>query len=655
MLAITTATLVVLVLIVVFFPWNVLRGPLANYASHRLGRPVAIGGDLKVKLGFVARVEVNGLTVGNAPWSKDTLMAQAEQIVVHVDLKQLIRQKQALLQIELTAPRVLLEKNDKGEANWRLGNEGSSSTAVGVGNITIDRGEVHYRDPTLPAEITATVSATSGSDGQPGSVQVAANGRYHNEPFTLDAQGLSLAALRQAKDPYQLSLQAAAGATRVNFKGTILPANVQNLQGELTLQGPDLSRLHPLVPAPIPWTPPYRLSGLLAHEDATWAFRGFKGSVGDSDVAGEFRVDLSKSRPAVFADLSSRRFNYKDLGGFVGIPPGEGAHLAPTSEQKRAAQHRAESERVLPNKPFPFEELRKADADVRFRGASVAWRNIPLDRLDAHLVLKDGVLHLRPLDFGIANGHVVSTIVLDTSTVPAQAQADIDVRSLELSRLFPKLASPKGSAGRFSGKARFNAAGNSTASLLASTNGEIALAMRGGKASTLTLVLSNLDLARAIVLLMRGDETSQIRCAAVEFHADQGNFTSNIFVVDTTAENIVGEGSIDFRDERYDLRLKARSKRASPLALRGPIVIRGTFKSPSVRPAVAPLTVRAGAAVALGLIAPPVALLPLIDLGGGQDADCNALIGQAQRASPARPRAQPVNRAGRTARAVGTR
>ncbi|MDB5440610.1 MAG: AsmA family protein, partial [Caulobacteraceae bacterium] len=42
------ALLAVIILILVLFDWNWLRGPLSRFASARLHRPVAIEGNLKV-------------------------------------------------------------------------------------------------------------------------------------------------------------------------------------------------------------------------------------------------------------------------------------------------------------------------------------------------------------------------------------------------------------------------------------------------------------------------------------------------------------------------------------------------------------------------------------------------------------------------------
>jgi hypothetical protein len=234
-------------------------------------------------------------------------------------------------------------------------------------------------------------------------------------------------------------------------------------------------------------------------------------------------------------------------------------------------------------------------------------------------------MHFAPLDFGVAGGRVVSDITIDASQRLPTAQAKIEVRNVELKRLFPQLASPRGSAGRFGARGEFRAQGVSVAALFGSATGQAAVAMRGGEASTLTLVLTNIDLARAATLLIGGDETAAIRCGVTAFHAKDGVWVPDLFVVDTSAVLITGSGSIDFKNEKYDLHLKADSKNPSLLALKGPIVIGGTFGKPSIRPEAGPLAARIGAAVGLGVLAPPLALLPLIDLGDAPDADCRAL------------------------------
>jgi uncharacterized protein involved in outer membrane biogenesis len=631
--AIAAVVLAALALLVVFFPWNLLRGPLASYLGHRLHREVTINGGLHVHLGFPTRVEVDDFAIANAPWSDLQPMAHATRIALTFDLPSLFRFTPDT--IRLTEPRLVLEKNASGEANWRFGANGSGAAAFG--DISIDNGTLRYRDPTLRGDITIGVQTAPHEANAPDELRFDGRGTLRGDPFTITGHGHGLSALRRVNDPYQLAFDLHAGATGIAFDGTIVPAAPEDLRGALHLSGPDLSQLYPLVPSPLPWTPPYNLAGDLSHSNNRWSLQHIKGTVGESDLAGEFAVDVSRPRAATIADLASRKFDYKDLGGFIGLPPGEPGEKAKTPAQRKEVQKRNASSRVLPDKPFDLGKLRQHDVDLRFRGASVKWARFPLDNLVAHMILKDGVLRFDPLDFGVADGHVVSSLALDLTQPTPSANAQIDIRRIELKRLFPQLASPNGSAGRFGGRAHLSATGNSVAALLASMQGEAAVAMRGGEMSTLQLVLTNLDLARAASLLIRGrDEKAEIRCAITAMHAARGVFVPDLMVVDSAEELIHGEGSVDFRNEKYDLTLKADSKKPSLVALRGPIKITGTFAAPVVRPAVGEVAARIGAAVGLGILAPPLALLPLIDLGNAPDADCRALYQNAQLASGAK-------------------
>jgi uncharacterized protein involved in outer membrane biogenesis len=98
---------------------------------------------------------------------------------------------------------------------------------------------------------------------------------------------------------------------------------------------------------------------------------------------------------------------------------------------------------------------------------------------------------------------------------------------------------------------------------------------------------------------------------------------SRSLAFDTTDTVILGKGSIDLDHERFDLVLRPRPKDVSPVSLRGPLEIGGTFKDPSVTPKPGPLAARFAAAAALFAVTPPAALLALIETGPGEDVDCS--------------------------------
>lgn len=106
------------------------------------------------------------------------------------------------------------------------------------------------------------------------------------------------------------------------------------------------------------------------------------------------------------------------------------------------------------------------------------------------------------------------------------------------------------------------------------------------------------------------------------------------FVVDTEVTTVIGTGSIDLGREKLDLTLNQKTKNTSPVALRSPIYIRGSFASPEVGVDKARVAIRSLGAIALGLVNPFLALIPLIDAGPGKDSDCGKLVRDARALPP---------------------
>jgi len=98
--------------------------------------------------------------------------------------------------------------------------------------------------------------------------------------------------------------------------------------------------------------------------------------------------------------------------------------------------------------------------------------------------------------------------------------------------------------------------------------------------------------------------------------------TSRALAFDTTDTIIVGDGTINLRDETLDLRLRPRPKDRSLLVFRSPLIVGGTFKDPSFHPDMKRVGLRGALALVLGSIAPPAALLATLELGPGEDANC---------------------------------
>ena len=238
---------------------------------------------------------------------------------------------------------------------------------------------------------------------------------------------------------------------------------------------------------------------------------------------------------------------------------------------------------------------------------------------------------LDPLDFGFAGGDIVATITLDARSNPIAAKAALDLRRVRLGQLFPTLETLKNtSTGSLGAQIRLTGRGNSVADMLATSNGTITAGMAGGRVSELGVWLVNLHGGESIRLLFGGDRPTQIRCGAVGIDVKNGLGTVQLFVLDTDESRIDGSGGINLGTEQFDITLDPRPKRPGILSLRGPVHISGTFRNADFR--VSGQTIGRGvSAVALGVVNPLLALIPLIETGPGQNADCQAVLSREQR------------------------
>ena len=503
---------VMIVLVVAFFDWNWMRDPIARRVTSSTGRSFAINGDLKVHLALRPRVVANDVVLGNAVWSSEPSMATIKQLDFRIDLFKLLAGKFEFPEMALSEPKVVLEVGPDGAPNW-IFNEQDKDKPVEfpvIGALTIDRGTASYRDSKIKTDLALEVKTLESDKDHPeASLEVSGKGHFKGLPTTLQARGGALLSLRSADHPYPIKASALLGTTKASIDGMLLdPLHFKGEQLNFQIAGSDMALLFPIIGVPIPPTPAYKLAGFLDHAGDTWTFHRFKGAVGQSDLAGDSSVDRGRHPQFITANLVSQKLLMKDLGGFIGAKRGTKPSETPPP-----------SDRVLPAEPFSLEKLQAADVDVHFRGEKIITEGMPLEKMTAHLIVKDGVLKLTPLDFGVAGGNLVSQIEMDGRKATILTHADITAKSLHLARLFPTYKLTAGDTGLIGGRAKLDGNGNSIAHMLGSANGEAALIMDSGSVSELMLRLSNLDIANSIAVLLGGDKQVPIRCMVGNFKA----------------------------------------------------------------------------------------------------------------------------------------
>lgn len=636
---------VAVAILVAVFDWNWLRGPIADRASAATGRDVSIDGEIDGELSLKPLVRITGIRVENAEWAKSHAqdMAEIERIEFRVDLLELLTGELVLPEVSIDKAKVFLrKKEDEGTPNWQFGTPSKEKSGDGampdersefpvIDRLWIDDSRVDYADPADDVDVSMKVDLAKGKGGEEETVQIEGEGTYRGKQARIKLAAGALEKLRESDDPYPFDLEIDVGETLFDARGTATePLNLDGLDVELALSGPDLARLFPVILIPFPPTAEYSLSGRLKRTDKLWSFENFEGRVGESDLSGDLTVDTGPEVPYMEATLTSRKLHYRDLGGFIGAPPGR---EIPTKG----------AERVLPDMQINLERLRAMNMRVDFSGEEIIAPNTPINGLETVLLLENGVLTLEPLELDAAGGNLAGRLVLDGSRETPRVQTWLDLKSLALKRFLGEFDMGDLTSGTIGGRVELGGSGNSLAEALGRADGRVTLAMTGGSLDPTVVELIGLDIGEALaVTLTEEKDPVQIRCMLSDMVAEDGTLKVQGLVLDTTDSLILGSGSIDLEEERLDLRVKARPKDVSLLSANAPVAITGTMRHPEIAIDTLNTEDEGGLPEAIGKIVNPIlALLPFVDLGLGEDADCRELESIGSKARSGDAEAQP--------------
>lgn len=548
-------------------------------------------------------------------------------------------------------PLDLQARGDFGvrESQAQLGGNASSSTAPDSA--------ARASSPTPRHDTRATIPAAS--DAAPDGLHADLQGRYQGHPLTLTLRTGSTRPWWDASatdTAVEVRLSARAGPARLDFDGHVLDGlNRLGLQGRYRIAGRSLAAIGEPLGVVLPTTGAVRLDGHLQRNGLRWHTVVSDARIGSSRLSAELtfvqadeaarRVarareaaqasgadpaqaaasaasalpsadrtqaaasEVPGERPRLTGRVAASRLLLADLGPTIGGAPPEAADTPP-------------GQRVLPDRKLDIPSLRAMDADVRFDARELDTGTPVLQEIrpaQARLLLRSGVLTVSDIDARAARGRLSGDIRLDGRRDNPAWRARLALQGLDLAqwvRPLQRAEGPPWAAGRVDARVWLDGRGRSVAEVLGAADGQAALLWREGQISHLAVEAAGIDLAQGLgVLLFKRNENLAVNCGIARLEVRNGVFTPDPLVVDTRDTRLRVDGSGKLGDETLDLRLVARPKDFSPLALRSPVHVAGRFNAPRISVESGPIATRLLAAAAAAVaVAPVAALLPLMDL-----------------------------------------
>jgi uncharacterized protein involved in outer membrane biogenesis len=654
-LAVLLATLV---LVLAAFDLNWVREPVARRLSTSLERPVRIAKLEGRLLSLQPRITVSGLELGNPRWAPKGETLRASYASVRIKWLPLLGGNIELTSLDVRGAELNLLRDARGKANWQLGKRRSTPRDTPadfplIHHVSIENARVRVVDEQRQLEFRGVLVARERTDSEgKRPFEVHAEGELNGEPFEGHIRGESLAKVRRGR-PYSFDIDLTATNTRLIAEGTFGEAfNLGTLGASVRLSGYNLADLYYLTGLATPQTPPYRVTVRFGREGALIHLRDLRGRVGDSDVRGDVSIDVSGTHPNLKAVLVSKSLDLDDLGVLVGAPPPIKVGETASPQQVQLARELAAERRVLSDKPFEFDRMRRMDASVQLTADTVMAHRIPLKQLSMRVALSRGQLVIDPLEFDFPQGRLAGYAWVNSLKDPPETDVDVRLSGVRLEQFKPKGSKDAPLEGTLLGRTRLRGVGYSLHDIASSANGSMVLVIPRGEVREAFVELTGINVARGLGLLLGdGTEKTGIRCGLADFDVKDGTLRSQNIVFDTDDVRITGKGDVSLKSERFNLTIQGRPKELRFFRVKAPIAIRGPLRHPDIGVDAGGSVAQGGLAAALGALTSPIAaIVAFVDPGLEKDANCAALMSDANKQGAIRSDASRRPRGSKKAR-----
>ncbi len=629
--AVVAATVAIVIASIAVIYWMIDADDVVRFAQKRIKadteRELRVEGPAMLKKGWRPRLRVEAVSYSNAPWSEHPAMFTADAIEVQVRLLSLIFRPLKVDEAILVAPRLRLERNKDGLANWDFGKGGGSAELARFAKVLASKGELRFDDRHDARKFALDLERLTAQPQGETRFVIVASGTLEGDEFAFTSSAARREELRRSGRAYAIDSELKVGRFRIGANGVSdRPFDQRNFTADMQVSGPDLAQLYKYTGIALPTTPPYKFVGTLVRNGDLWTYRDATGVLGKSPLRGTVAFRGRETRPRFTGEVRSTALRMVDIAGLFGLDP---ARFDPAIPKEKDGSPLP----ILSGEPIRVERLNAMNADIRLIADTAITGDSVFDELDARILLEDGVLRFGPFNFRSGGGAVHLRLALDARQAPPHLDLHAEIARMPVSRLVGDRKADE-AAGPLSGVFDIAASGASLNDMAGDADGGLVLYMDGGRVSHLLVELIGLDVAETLGIVLTEDNALPIRCAVADFRANSGTLRAHTLFVDTSDTLLAASGTINLASEKADLRLKPRPKDWTPFSLKTEIAIEGPLADLSIFPDPLHIGPKGKLKKAANAVVTTIAgLLPPVEVGEGKDIDCAGALGAAKRSA----------------------
>lgn len=562
---------------------NQYKGQIVQVVKDNTGRDFEIAGDLKLAPSLIPTVAIEGVTLGNASWSKEKNMLSVSKFEAQVALMPLLKKNIQVVRLILVEPNIYLETNKEGKGNWVFSSASDTKKeksepsdtgalpALAVNEVKIEKANITYLDGKAGKKtelIVDEITVNSSSFSDPMDLIVKAS--FNKTPLEVKGSLGSINSLLDNKN-YPVKLDVDVANAAISVDGTIgQPMSAKGIDLLTSFNVDKLSNLSNIAGSELPDVGPISFNGKLSDTKSGYAVKAMTAQLMEYKISGDLDVSMSGARPKLNANLSSDSL---DVSPFQG----------------EAKEEKVKKEKVFPSDPLPLEGLKAADVNLTFKTKKLITKDLTISDAAISLNLNNGKLKLSKTG-NAAGGSLSVNVDLDGSNgKTAILSNNVDIKQLDISQV-PAIQEKKLiTGGKTDITINLKGSGGSVSQIMAGLNGKLLIKTGKGEISSSALKLASADaLMSTLSMLTPGadsNENSQLECAVVNFNIKDGIASAeNGIAMSTNLMNVIGAGTIDLKTEKLDLGITPKAKQGVGLNLgqvAGLVRLGGTLANPS--------------------------------------------------------------------------
>lgn len=582
-----------------FIPVEHYRGLIEAQVAKSTGRTFQIKGPMKLSLLPRVKIELNDVSLGNAPGGTAAEFASIRRLDLGVALWPLLHKRVEADRLILVEPSIALEVDKAGKPNWQFAKHAESApkettdaagrdVAFHFSGLELHDGRLSYADLRSKAVYRVDkVNLSLDFSDLDAPIKAKGNLLYRDRRVDVVLEADKPAALIDGgTSPVEVKLT--SEPAKLHFAGTAQGGKAPRADGDLKADVPSVEALVTwLAPRDPEGALPVRAVALTAHVTAGADKARLAGLVFNADTLdarGDLELAWSGPRPRLAGSLAT---GIIDLTPYMPAAGGAGSGGGAASG----------GDAGWSDKPIDLGPLRKVDADLKLKAAGIKGPKFVIGESSLTVALANGTLDAAVPNAGLFGGAVDARIHVESAATVPVFGIEAHVRDVQAQPLLAAFANYNRLKGTMRGSAALRARGASQKLMMQSLNGTMQGGVFNGAIEGIDLP-SLLQKANTVFLGRGGDASQQTTFTEISasFAVRNGTAHTEDMKMFTPLVRLTGKGDIIFPEKRVAMRVEpvvlgglkdslGVGKVAGLLSV--PFLVSGPWSRPSLRPDVA--------------------------------------------------------------------